>query len=509
MFLLSLLVGLFAGLFGTAFRWLLTQSLAVREFMFMHDEPWTFHLAVLVGMWLVAMGVWWLTQHVRLIGGSGIPQSHGVIFGRYRFGRPWLQFFGKFFGSLAAIGMGLSLGREGPSVQIGTLGATLVSKYFKSNKIERRYLLTAGAGAGLSAAFTAPIASIIFLIEDTLGWVSLRVGLPALLACVTAGYCAQALLPDNIYANVLTAFPDVRFFPLVLMLLGMAVIGALGGKLFNLTLFNVKSFYKKLRLPVWLKLLCVVGLTYIAGMFVLDLTSGGEEELIKQVLTHEGHIWWLLAMVLVKILFTAICYSTGLCGSLLLPLIVMGGLMGKAYSLLLIQLGLVSPETTGFFTIIGMAIFFVAVVRAPISGLMLILEMTAQYHVFFPMIVATTATFLLGLYLKTKPVYHELYSLMIDDEDWQGKRRRLARFLVSPGSVLIGHRGDSVSLPAGSRIIRIYDSVAEAERELNSSDIVDDAAAARIIRVGDVLEVDLPEEGYEGLFKIFRTLTNE
>jgi hypothetical protein len=98
---------------------------------------------------------------------------------------------------------------------------------------------------------------------------------------------------------------------------------------------------------------------------------------------------------------------------------------------------------------------------------------------------------------------------MIDDEDWQGKRRRLARFLVSPGSVLIGHRGDSVSLPAGSRIIRIYDSVAEAERELNSSDIVDDAAAARIIRVGDVLEVDLPEEGYEGLFKIFRTLTNE
>lgn len=499
LFLLSLLVGLFAGIFGSAFRWCLNQSLIVREFMFRHDQTLFFHILVITGMWLLAMGIYWLTRHVHFIGGSGIPQSRGVIFGRYGFNRPWIQFVTKFIGSLGAIGMGLSLGREGPSVQIGALGASLAGKYFKTNPIEQRYLVAAGAGAGLSAAFTAPIASTIFLIEDTLGWVSLRVGLPALLACITAGYCAQIILPGNIYLSVPTVFPEMHFGTLFLILIGFGILGALGGKLFNLSLFNLKSWYEDLKIPTAIKLLGVVGVTYIAGMLILDLTSGGETELINQALSNGGNVWWLFTMVVIKIIFTALSYSTGLCGSLLLPLIVMGGLLGKGYALLLIQMGIVTPETTGFFTIIGMSIFFISVVRAPISGLMLILEMTGQYHVFFPMIIAGTLTFLFGQYLNIKPVYHKLYKLMLNDENVPENQLSTVSFMVSDGSVMIGRRMNQIILPASSQIIHI------TRYETGSIPVTPD----QIIREGDILEIQLPERNYEKLFKVFRTLTNE
>lgn len=499
LFLLSLIVGLFAGIFGSAFRWCLTQSLIVREFMFKHDQTFLFHILIFVGMWLLAMGIYWLTRQVQLISGSGIPQSQGVIFGRYKFERPWIQFISKFIGSLGAIGMGLSLGREGPSVQIGTLGAAITGRFFKTDPIEQRYLNAAGAGAGLSAAFTAPIASTIFLIEDTLGWVSLRVGLPALLACITAGYCAQMMLPDNIYLTVPTIFPDLSLGGMCLILVGFGILGAIGGKLFNWTLFKMKAWYDVIQVPTWLKLLGVVGVTYIAGMLIIDLTSGGETELIKQALTNDGNVWWLFAMILIKIIFTAISYSTGLCGSLLLPLIVMGGLLGKGYALLLIQMGVVAPETTGFFTIIGMSIFFISVVRAPISGLMLILEMTGQYHVFFPMIFAGTLTFLFGQYLNIKPVYGKLYELMINGNNVPKDQLSTVQFLVSENSVMVGRKMNEIVLPASSQIIQI------TRNDKESIPVTPD----QVITKGDLLEIQLPERDYEKLFKVFRTLTNE
>lgn len=499
LFALSLLVGLFAGIFGTAFRWLLNQTLSIREFMFRHDQSILFHLSILAGMWLLALLINWMKDHIPLIGGSGIPQSRGVIFGRFRFINPWRQFIAKFTGSLAAIGMGLSLGREGPSVEIGAFGASIISKYFKTTPTEQRYLTAAGAGAGLSAAFTAPIASVIFLIEDTLGWVSLRVGLPALLACIISGYCASIIFADNIYLTVPTIFPDMGLGGLVLVLTGFAIFGTLGGKLFNLALFRCKEWYKIIRIPTAIKLLIVIIFTYIAGMFIIDLTGGGEAELIKQALSEKGNVWWLFAMILIKIIFTAVSYATGLCGSLLLPLIVLGGLLGKGYALLLIQMGIVTPETTGFFTIIGMSIFFISVVRAPISGLMLILEMTGQYHVFFPMIITGTITFLLGQYIGIVPVYHKLYQLMLNDEKGQYGQDIEAHFKVSPDSILIGKKISEVTLPDKAQIIQVGPD--ENPSIKKSSDDV--------LEIGDLLHISIAATDYEKTFKVFRTLTNE
>ncbi len=493
LYLLSVLTGLFAGFFASSFRWVLQETFFLREYMFRHNTSIIFHILIIVGMWLVLMAVNWLKNNIKYIGGSGIPQSRAVIFGRIDFRRPVLQFISKFIGSASTIGIGLSLGREGPSVQIGALGSTIISRVFHSNPTEKRYLTTAGAGAGLSAAFSAPIASTIFIIEDTLGWVSVKVTLPVLIACIISSYCAHVMLPSNLYASVVPVAPDVNTFWVVVILAGLALLATIGGKLFNMLLFGGQRVYKKLKFPVWIKLLVIVLFTYIVGMFIIDLTAGGEVELIRQVISDNGNVWWLFMLVIIKILFTVVSYSAGLCGSLLLPLIVMGGLLGKAYALLLVQFGFIDPACCGYFTLIGMSVVFISVVRAPISGLMLILEMTTQYTVFFPMVLTGTLTFLFGQYMKIKPVYHKLYNdMFVDEKNFYSK----VDFQVNNNSFLINKFVNELKLPTGCTIINIV-------RDNKNMPLTDE------LQIRDIITVKIPTASYSELFKVFRTLTNE
>jgi H+/Cl- antiporter ClcA len=458
-----------------------------------------FHLIVLVVMWVVAMFVYWLTKKIPLISGSGIPQSRGVFYDRFQYKSPWKQFVGKFVGSLSAIGIGLSLGREGPSVQIGALGASIVSKYFKTTPTQRRYLVTSGASAGLSAAFSAPLASVIFLIEDSLGWTSLRVVLPALISCIISGWCANLVFTHNIYSRMEIIYPGAQSFDIFLMLLGFAILGALFGKAFNIALFKIKNIYKSIKAPVAFKILAVIGITYIFGMQMIDLTSGGEDELISQALTDEGSVWWMFGMLILKMLFTALSYATGLCGSLLLPLIVMGGLLGKAYALLLVQMGFIAPECTRFFTLIGMSVMFVSVVRAPVSSMMLILEMTGQYAVFYPMIIVGTLTYLFGEYLGLKPVYGRLYEVMLDEEKDQYDEFLTTQFEISQGSIMVGHTVRALDLPESSKII----SIKRDDRELPDGD------ESAVLQVGDIVRIKVRQREYEGLFRSIRAMANE
>ncbi len=500
LYILSIIVGIFAGIVGGSFRWCLNQTVELREFMFAHEAPLWHHAAIFLSMWIVALLIYKMTQNVPLTSGSGIPQSRAVIFGRFKFTRPWTQLIAKYAGSLGAIGMGMSLGREGPSVEIGSIGGSLVSKYGKATPTEERYLTSAGAGAGLSAAFTAPIASTIFLIEDTMGWVSLRLCLPGLLACIMAAFITGIIIPTNVYLEVSSVAPQTGSLSIFLMLLALALIAAFGGKLFNIALFRIKSWYTQIKVNDPIKILAVVTLTYISGMFVLDLTSGGETELIKQALTETGSVWWLFAMVIIKILLTAVCYSTGLCGSLLLPLVVLGGLTGKGFALLLVQMSLISPESTGYFTLIGMATFFVAVVRAPISGMMLILEMTGRYDLFLPLVITGTLCYLFGEYINTVPVYHKLYDQMINNEELNPQQPITTHFRVNNDSFLAGKEIDRLHLPGNSTIIGVIPT---------TNNNIPIFPYSPPLKDGDTIIVKTDNSNYENLFKVFRTLTNE
>ncbi len=495
LYLLSILTGIFAGIFVSLFRWMLLQSDSMRAFMFDTTKSPLFHILVILSMWILIMLVNWLKNHVPYISGSGLPQTIGAIYGLLKYRIPILQFVSKFVGSVFTIGMGLSLGREGPSVQLGALGSAIIGKYTKSDSTQQRYLTLAGAGAGLSAAFTAPIAATVFVIEDMLGWVSLKVTLPVLIASLISGYLAKIILPANFFATLSPVFPDVNFFVFFLIILGLAILATLGGKLLYVLIFYFQKQYAKRIIPVWLKLFCIVILTYIVGTFIFDITAGGEDALIKHLLDNRGNVWWLFALVLIKILFTAISYSTGLFGSIILPLVVMGGLLGKAYSLMLIYFGVITPMSSSLLTLIGMSIFFVSVVRAPISGMMLILEMTTQYSIFFPMVFAVTLTFLFGQYLNLKPIYHTMYLNMI--LQMKNKYSEI-EFQINNESVLDGVRLDKFIMPEDCSLI-----------EVKRGGVVEKLSADLILLQKDIIKIKVPTEKYSELFYLFRTITNE
>ena len=148
------------------YRILLLESVAVRDIRFAHDAPWWSHLLVLVVMWCVGMFIYWLVKQFPLISGSGIPQAEGAICGRFSFDKAFRSMVAKFCGGVLGIGMGFSLGREGPSVQMGAYIGKWVGKWFKASIALKKYLIAGGAGGGLSSAFTAPLASTIFVVEE-------------------------------------------------------------------------------------------------------------------------------------------------------------------------------------------------------------------------------------------------------------------------------------------------------------------------------------------------------
>ena len=472
--------------------------------MFDGDRTFLFHFIVIVLMWIVTIGVNILKDKIPIIGGSGIPQSRGAVFGRYKFLNPIKLIISKFIGSLAAIGIGLSLGREGPSVQLGTLSGVLVGNTFSTSDTEKRYLKIAGAGAGLAAAFTAPIASVIFLIEDMLEWCSKKIIISSVIACICAGYLAKLIFWESSYSLVSAVAPHYDISILLIILAGFAVMGALCGKLFNVSLFYLKKNYSLIHIPQYIKLLCIVIMVYISGIFILDITAGGEQELIAQTQGGSLNLWWIYALVLIKIFLTCICYSTGLCGSLLLPLIVIGGLLGKAYALTLVNFGIIETESIGYFMMTGMSLVFISVVGAPVSGLMLVLEMTGRYDIFIPTIVVGILTYVFGQYIGMKPIYRKLYKEMFEADKTTPDVYQ-TEFYVDDDSILLNKNINELKdIPEGIKITgaeRYIHTIPKEERQKLSND--------EPLISGDLIEVEIKSDNYESLFKITRDITNE
>lgn len=170
-------------------------------------------------------------------------------------------------------------------------------------------------------------------------------------------------------------------------------------------------------MSVYLKVLSVVIVTYIIGYFFSDLIAGGEDFLLKQAdTTAYTGILFLCGIILLKLLFTALSYSTGFPGGIFLPLLVIGGLTGKVFALILIRQGFLSAEHCGFFMAIGMAAAFTAVVRSPVTGIILLLEMTHKFELLIPMTIVVGITYFISDIAGVRPIYDQLYLRLLPKE---------------------------------------------------------------------------------------------
>ena len=255
LYFVSIFVGLLTGLIAVPYHYLLQFFFNLRHDFFDSHPKWYWYLPLFLLMWGILIFVSWLVKKMPLITGGGIPQTRGVINGRVAYKHPFIEVIAKFVGGILALSTGLSLGREGPSVQIGSYVGCLVSKWGRVLAGERKQLLAAGAGAGLAAAFAAPLASSLLVIESIERFDAPKTAITTLLAGVVAGGVASWLFPINPYFQIDAIVPGMTFWSQVKLFLLLAAVVSVFGKFFSVTTLQVKHIYPAIKHPEYVKML--------------------------------------------------------------------------------------------------------------------------------------------------------------------------------------------------------------------------------------------------------------
>lgn len=499
LYLLCIPVGILTGIITIPYHYLLGKASDLRHLLFNSEVNWWMHLLAIFLMWIMGLIIHYGVKKCRSISGSGIPQVEGAIYGRFQINRPFKALVLKFTGGLASIGMGLSLGREGPSVQMGAFVARIIGKWAHASVSEQRYLYTGGASAGLSSAFIAPLASSIFIVEELEKFDSVKIIITSLLASTIAGTMAGWAFPGNLYAPINTSYPsELSIVGITLAFILFSLLLSLVGKLFNNCLLYFHQKYSQIQMSVYLKVLSVVIVTYIIGYFFSDLIAGGEDFLLKQAdTTAYTGILFLCGIILLKLLFTALSYSTGFPGGIFLPLLVIGGLTGKVFALILVRQGFLSTEHCGFFMAIGMAAAFTAVVRSPVTGIILLLEMTHKFELLIPMTMVVGITYFISDIAGVRPIYDQLYLRLLPKEKEDSNSRHTLSFEVNADSYMQGKKVEDIILPKDCKI----ENVVREGTHLSLYNTV--------IQPEDRVDISLPSCELEKLYRIFRNMANE
>ncbi|MEG1749985.1 MAG: ClC family H(+)/Cl(-) exchange transporter [Tannerellaceae bacterium] len=496
LYFVSIFVGLLTGLVAVPYHYLLQYLFTVRKSFFNGHPFWYVHVLFFLGMWAVLLFVAWLVKRMPLIAGGGIPQTRGVINGRIEYTHSFIQLLAKFTGGVLTLGTGLSLGREGPSVQIGSYVGNLVSKWAHLFAGERKQLLAAGAGAGLAAAFAAPLASSLLVIESIERFDAPKTAITTLLAGVVAGGVASAVFQSNSYYKISAIAPEFTFTEQLKLYVLLAVVISVLAKVYSVITFWCKKRYQDNRQPVYIKMLGLVVLAYLVSLIEVNLTGGGEQFLLSQAMSGFKPILWVLGMLLIHFVLTVFSFSSGLPGGSFIPTLVTGGLVGQLFALIMIRYGLIGEAHISYVMLISMVGFLVAVVRTPLTAIVLITEMTGHFDVLYPSVVVGGLTYYFTELLQIKPFNVLLYDQMIATPFFQGQRRTSLFVEVMSGAYFDGKEVDELILPQGCLIKLIH-------RDRKSI-----SPAGCTILPGDQVEIELNAQDVEKLYEPLVSLAN-
>jgi CIC family chloride channel protein len=325
----------------------------------------------------------------------------------------------KFFGGLLAIGAGLALGREGPSVQMGATLSHLLGDWFRRTGPDCRILLAAGAGAGLATAFNAPITGAVFVLEELLRRFDIRTTISTFGASTGAIAVARVLLGET---------PDFQIDPLpypgfatVPVHLGLGVLAGFLGVAYNRTLlFTLAAADGLHRWPVALRAAVIGAAVGLLAWFAPGLVGGGDA-ITQRTLDSVGTILMLSSVFLLRFGLGAVSYAAQTPGGLFAPMLVLGAQSGLLYGTVCHHwFPSIAPNPTAL-AIVSMAAFFTAVVRAPVTGIVLVTEMTGGFTLLLPLLGACFAAMLVPTLLRNPPIYDSLRERTLQSQ--KGKRQ--------------------------------------------------------------------------------------
>lgn len=402
------IVGLLAGLAAVVLRGALNFGDAERAVLI----QWAHHFGTLGLLFPVLLGA--VTGGVGLAlvqllapetSGSGIPHLRAVVLNL----KPlvWQRVLPvKFLAGVITIGGGQALGREGPTVQMGGAIGQMVSDFSQAGPRERAALLAAGAGAGLAAAFNAPLAGVVFVMEEIERNLSPAAFSAVFVACAMGDVVTRLLVgPFPAFRMPAVHTPTVQLLP-YFALLG-AICGVMG-VVFNRTLLASLALFERIKWPFRGAGGALVGAIVGAIGFYAPETIGGGHHLAEATLRAEMALAIIPLLFFLRFALTMGCYGTGAAGGIFAPLLVLGAQIGLAVGLAsskFLGAGTAAPSAMA---VVGMTAFFAATIRAPLTGIVLIAEMTGGYELMLPLLAATATAYGIAEWLREKPIYEAL-----------------------------------------------------------------------------------------------------
>lgn len=454
----SFIVGIISGIIIVAYRVLGEKllDLVVDLFSKSKSDP---KMIFVVFLCLIAVSLFvsFCVKKEPNISGSGIPQVEGIMTRRLKVNWKKVLIY-KFIGGIMTLAAGLSVGREGPSIQMGAAIGEGIAK--KTNRMdhEQKYLITSGASAGLAAAFNAPLAGVMFALEEVHKNFSPVVLVSAMVSAVSADMVSKSILGINpsLRFSMLNIMPIKYYWSLIIL----GILVGFSGYFFNHGIMFTKDFYKKLPIKLEYKIMIPFIFSGIIGM-VFPVLIGGGHIAITQVSTVDVGLITILILFLIKYLFTFISFGSGVPGGIFFPLLALGAMLGNLFGLICVRYLGIPQEFLINFAVLAMAGHFAAIVKAPITGIILIYEMTGSFEQLLPLSVVVFAALITSDLLSVEPIYDTLLANILKDKnkkEYEGEKNKktLVELVVHLGSKVEGKLISEIDWPENCLVVAVY-----------------------------------------------------
>lgn len=417
-FLQGIMIGMITGLIVGTFRWIIDHTMKFLFFIYplMRQKPIYLIPYVIATLLIVFILGQVIKPVLNNITGSGVPQVEAVMLNENKMNW-WSILWRKYVGGLLAICPGLFLGREGPCIQMGAMvGQAFGENLFHADPDDLKRLQGCGIAAGLSAAFSAPLAGVFFLVEEITFNFTPKEVLTALAAAMSSDLMTLFFFGTQpcLYLPLEKSLPLTSYWFVTIMGVALGLLA----HLYQYCLLSLKPVYSKLtKIPKIYHSIIPLLLVIPIGLWNATLLGGSHDFIsslfepifMKNIQTGTLSLMLLpLIWFIVRFIFSMISYGASVPGGIFMPILVLGALLGVVFAVIMIHFNIAPKRCYGIIIVTSMCAYFGAIEKAPFTALTLLTEMVGSVEQIFPMLITTfIAYFVLDL-LGGKPIYAAL-----------------------------------------------------------------------------------------------------
>ena len=451
----GVMVGIFAGLMVCLYRFLLMGSESVlRDYLSIIHGNVLYIILFFIALAVMGLLIDYLTKWEADSAGSGIPQIYAEVKGHMEANWAKVLFSKIVSGVLTALG-GLSLGPEGPSVQIGGMAGKGIAKLFKGSKTDELRLILVGSAVGITAAFNAPLAGVIFVFEEINHGFDKTLVFIALVSAIVSDFISKVIFGQSTILD----FPVLNI-PLesywILIVLGF-VIGLLG-YVYNIGMMKSSDIVNNLKIPSWLKFVLVFMVSGVVALLVPEISDGGHF-MMDMLDVAIPSLSILVLLLVLKYLFSMFSFSSGAPGGIFLPILVLGAYIGAVFGSIVVPTFGWQHELIYRFVIISMAGFFAATVRSPITGVVLLAEMCGSTESLVAMVIVSLIAYVVPTLLGNEPIYESLYDRLLLNKNREfikkPSKHVLSEYLVPLDCNYINFKIKDIPFPKNAIVVSV------------------------------------------------------